>query len=76
MIERTGNTGSTRYRLIPVANRIVKKKKIEATGNGVIDAKLRKEAGLSTIPSSLEQLIDSATLVGVENECLKQGIVY
>ena len=44
------------------------------TGNGVIDAKLREEAGLLRIPSALEELIIATEKIGTENEIFKQAL--
>ncbi len=83
ILRRRGATSLTQYKLIPESNWLespLKKKKptaakpIETTGNAVIDAKLRKEAGLPELPSSLEDLINAATNIGSENESLKQAL--
>ena len=60
-----GKTANIQYKLVKV--NILP----TSTGNGVIDAKLRKEAGLPATPTSLEELINAATKIGSENEILK-----
>jgi hypothetical protein len=67
-----GKTSKILYKLHPESGWQIKT--IEKTGNGVIDAKLRKEAGVSEIPSALENLIGAATDIGTENELLKQAL--
>ncbi|RLA51626.1 MAG: hypothetical protein DRR42_09920 [Gammaproteobacteria bacterium] len=77
MLQRKGQTTNSQYKLRPENAWLVAislADPIEATGNGVIDAKLRKEAGISEIPSSLENLIAAATKLGTENELLKQAL--
>ena len=67
-LKRTGKTSNVEYWLAATT-------KIEPTGNGVIDAKLRKEAGLPPQPSTLDQLIDAASKVGTENRILKKALL-
>ena len=82
MLKRKGATSTIQYKLVGKEYWQLKHspnlkkaaKKIEKTGNGVIDAKLRKEAGLLAVPSALEELIEAATKIGSENESLKQAL--
>ena len=80
MIHTKGDTTKTEYQLRPEKDWKIKDwkikgfKPIKKTGNGVIDAKLRKEAKLPEVPSALEALITSATTLGSENEILKQAV--
>jgi hypothetical protein len=66
---RRGKTANVQYKYL-----LTKKKSVAPTGNGVIDAKLRKEAGLPNTPTSLEELINAATKLGTENEILKSAL--
>ena len=64
MIKRKGITSKTRYQIAPErkwTQKILKIAPVETTGNGVIDAKLRKEANLPATASALENLITAAT---------------
>jgi hypothetical protein len=75
MITRRGATTNITYKIRPESHWAqVLPKRVEKTGNGVIDAKLRKEAGLPTTLSSLEELITAATKMGTENESLKRAL--
>ena len=47
---------------------------IKPTGNGVIDAKLRKEAGVPESQVLLNNLINAATEIGAENAILRQAL--
>ena len=79
MIRTKGNTSNIQYKLRPEADWLVDMtlytKPVETTGNGVIDAKLRKEAGLPATTSSLENLISAATELGTDNEILRNKLV-
>jgi len=80
MIRRKGQTSKVLYRLRPesdwkIKNMATYTRPIEKTGNGVIDAKLRKEAGLPATTSSLENLISAATELGTDNEILRNKLV-
>jgi len=66
MLKRKGTTSKTRYMLILDGPK--------PTGNGVIDAKLRKEANLPATTSSLENLIAAATTLGTENEVMRNKL--
>lgn len=82
MISTTGKTSQIRYKLRPEVEWLVKRTNMETryavapppTGNGVIDAKLRKEAKLPETASPLEALITAASAVGATNEKLQNKL--
>ena len=47
----------------------------ESTGNGVIYAKLRKEAGLPEQPTTLDDLIQAASKLGTEHKIMKAALL-
>ena len=77
MISTTGRTSQIKYKVrLKSAWQVTKAKYVppEKTGNGVIDAKLRKEANLPATTSSLENLIAAATTLGTENEVMRNKL--
>jgi hypothetical protein len=78
MLERVGATGNTRYRISNETRWKLAiggvKPDLKPTGNGVIDAKLRKEAKLPTEVTPLEALITAASAVGATNEKLQRKL--
>jgi hypothetical protein len=78
MLRRRGQTTNSQYQLRPENDWLVvmslAKPVIETTGNGVIDAKLRKEAGVPESQTLLNNLIAAATELGTENQILKQAL--
>ena len=71
---RRGKTANIQYRLAYKYNETIHVTIEKPTGNGIIDAKLRKEAGLPKNPTSLEELINAATKLGTENEILRKAL--
>ena len=66
IIERTGVTVNTRYRIIPEGERVVKPK-IKKTG-------LKAVKPEQIIPSPLDALIKAASIVGTQNELLQSKL--
>ena len=77
MLQTKGHTSQIQYRLRHESHwtpEMVEITPIEPTGNGVIDTKLRKEAGLPEKQTSLDNLVAAATVLGTENGVMRNKL--
>lgn len=79
MVSTKGKTTTTKYKVRSEKDWRIKAPSvlwpvIEKTGNGVIDAKLRKEAGVPEKQTSLDNLVAAATVLGTENGIMRNKL--